>query len=77
VRLGGFEAVAQLVSAGAGAAVMPESAALRHRGPGTRVVALSDPWARRRLVICMTPQGADLHTVRALVDALLARPSGA
>lgn len=56
---------------------MPESAALRHRGPGTRVVALSDPWARRRLVICMTPQGADLHTVRALVDALLARPSGA
>lgn len=77
VRLGGFEAVAQLVAAGAGAAVMPESAAVRYRELGTRVVALSDSWARRRLLICMTPQGAELNTVRALVDALLAPPPGA
>lgn len=76
VRLGGFEAVAQLVAAGAGAAVMPESAAIRYRGLGTRVVALSDSWARRRLLICMTPQGSEMNTVRALVDALLAPPPG-
>jgi molybdate transport repressor ModE-like protein len=74
VRLGGFEAVAQLVAAGAGAAVMPESAAIRYRDLDTRVVDLSDPWARRRLLICMTPQGAELNTVCALVDALLAPP---
>lgn len=77
VRLGGFDAVAQLVAAGAGAAVMPESAATRYRDAGTRVLPLSDPWAHRRLLICITPQGAELNTVRALVDALLASPPGA
>ena len=71
VRLGGFDAIAQLVAAGAGAAVMPESAAARYGSTGTRIAALSDPWARRTLLICMTPQGAELNTVRALVDALL------
>lgn len=77
VRLGGFDAVARLVAAGAGAAVMPEGAANRYRGAGTRVLALSDPWARRRLLVCITPQGAELNTVRALVDALLDPPAGA
>jgi molybdate transport repressor ModE-like protein len=71
VRLAGFDAVARLVAAGAGAAVMPESAATRYRDPGTRVLPLSDTWASRRLLICMTPQGAELNTVCALVDALL------
>jgi molybdate transport repressor ModE-like protein len=71
VRLAGFDAVAQLVAAGAGAAVMPESAAARYRGGSTRVIALSDAWARRRLLICMTPQGSELSGVRALVEALL------
>ena len=77
VRLGGFDAVAQLVAAGAGAAVMPESAATRYRAAGTRVLPLSDPWARRQLLICITPQAADLNTVRALLDALWVSPSGA
>ncbi len=76
VRLGGFDAVAQLVAAGAGPAVMPQSAATRYRNAGTRVLPLSDAWARRRLLICVTPQGAELNTVRALVDALLASPPG-
>jgi molybdate transport repressor ModE-like protein len=71
VRLGGFDAVAQLVAAGAGAAVMPERAATRFRDPHTRVLRLSDPWAQRQLLICMTPQGAAMNSVRALVKALL------
>jgi molybdate transport repressor ModE-like protein len=71
VRLGGFDAVAQLVAAGAGAAVMPERAATRFRDPHTRVLRLSDPWAQRQLLICMTPQGAAMNSVRALVQALL------
>ena len=77
VRLGGFDAVARLVAAGAGAAVMPESAAARHGGTGTRVVALTDAWARRKLLICMTPQGGELIGVRALVEALLSPPPAA
>lgn len=70
VRLIGFDAVAQLVATGTGAAVMPESAASRYHATNTRVVALTDAWARRKLLICMTPQGAELNTVRALVEAL-------
>lgn len=71
VRLGDFDAVAQLVAAGVGAAVMPESAASRYRDASSRIVALSDAWARRKLLICVTPQGAELNGVRALVEALL------
>lgn len=71
VRLGGFDAVAHMVAAGVGAAVVPESAARRFCDPKkTRVVALTDTWARRKLVICMTPQGAGLTGVNALAQAL-------
>ena len=71
VRLSGFDAVAQLVAAGVGAAVMPESAALRFQGEATRVAALSDAWAHRKLLVCMTPQGVEFTGVRALADALV------
>ncbi len=71
VRMGGFDAIAGLVAAGVGAAVMPESAAARYGGAGTRVVALSDPWARRTLLVCMTPEGGELPSVRALAEALM------
>lgn len=70
VRLAGFDAVAQVVAAGVGAAVMPESAALRFRVDETRVALLSDGWARRKLLVCMTPEGAGLLGVRALAQAL-------
>jgi molybdate transport repressor ModE-like protein len=76
VRLGGFDAVARLVATGAGAAVMPETAATRYRDPAIRMLPLSDPWANRRLLICITREGSGLNTVRALVDALLDPPPG-
>lgn len=71
VRLIGFDAVVQLVATGAGAAVMPESAASRYHDANTRVVALTDAWARRKLLICTTQKGADLHSVQLLVAALV------
>lgn len=72
VRLGSFDAVAQMVAAGVGAAVMPQSAAARYRDEDVRVVNLSDAWARRKLLICMTPEGAQLAGVRTLAQALVA-----
>lgn len=72
VRLGSFDAVAQMVAAGVGVAVMPHSAASRFSGAGARVLALSDAWARRTLLICMTPEGAELAGVQALAQALAA-----
>ncbi|UJW82527.1 LysR family transcriptional regulator [Hydrogenophaga sp. SL48] len=71
VRLGGFDAVAELVVAGVGAAVMPESAAVRFGKAGARIVALSDAWSRRKLLVCMTTAGSELPSVCALADALL------
>ena len=76
VRLGSFDAVAQIVATGVGAAVMPESAASRHCEADSRIVALSDAWACRQLIICMTPEGSELPSVQGLADALLASRSG-
>jgi len=70
VRLSSFDAIAQVVAAGVGAAVIPERAASRYRAEGTRIAALSDGWARRKLLVCMTAQGAELTGVRALAEAL-------
>lgn len=70
-RLSGFDGVAQLVATGVGAAVMPESAALRLRNQDTRVLMLSDSWAERKLLVCMTTQGAELVGVKALADSLI------
>lgn len=70
-RLSGFDGVAQLVATGVGAAVMPESAALRLRNQDTRVLILSNGWAERKLLVCMTTQGAELVGVKALADALV------
>ena len=70
LRLASFDAVAQVVGAGVGAAVMPQSAALRFPCDGTRVVSLSDGWAHRKLLVCMTPEGAQLLGVRVLAESL-------
>lgn len=71
VRLAGYDAIAQMVAAGVGAAVMPQSAATRFRIEGTRVVALSEAWARRKLLVCMTPKGEELSGVSGLAQALV------
>lgn len=70
VRLGSFDALAKMVDAGVGAAVMPESAAARFGAAGTRVAQLTDIWSRRKLLLCTTPQGAQRPGVQALLNAL-------
>ena len=58
VRVSGFEAIARLVEAGAGVAVMPRSAAKRQMTAGLRMVALADAWARRTLRLAQRLPGA-------------------
>lgn len=72
VRVANFEAVARLVEAGAGVAVMPRSAAERWSSPRLRIVPLHEPWARRMLLICHSVQAPSLPGVRELIDALMA-----
>ncbi|WP_232665176.1 LysR family transcriptional regulator [Pseudonocardia sp. TRM90224] len=51
-RLADTASVHRAVAAGVGIAVLPEAAAV---APGLRMVPLTDPWARRNLVLCRRP----------------------
>jgi molybdate transport repressor ModE-like protein len=77
VRLGQFAAIAQLVADGVGAAVMPLSAANRWRVAPAVCVPLADAWARRRLMVCTTPQNAGRAAVQALLASLIDSGSAA
>ncbi|HEY9344375.1 MAG TPA: LysR substrate-binding domain-containing protein, partial [Inquilinus sp.] len=71
VRLGGFDAVCRMVEQGVGLAVVPETAAWRSRRSMTiRTVPLSDPWALRRLSICVRSVDALPVHARRLVEHL-------
>ena len=66
--------VMQQVALGAGAAVIPEAAARRHRGDGAlRIVGIEDPWARREpRVVVRRLEALPLHA-RRLVAHRIAR----
>ena len=71
VRLGGFDAVCRMVEQGVGLAVVPETAARRcRRSMAIRAVPLSDPWALRRLSICVRSLDALPVHARRLVEHL-------
>ncbi len=53
-RLKDFDAVCQMVAAGIGVAVIPETAAKRYAITlPIKIIQLRDPWAHRKLVICV------------------------
>ena len=69
-----FDAVCHLVASGLGIAILPKTAALPIVGAmKLRWRALSDPWARRRLLMA-TRTGPQDPAVAALAD-FLAQPS--
>ncbi|MCC8391527.1 LysR family transcriptional regulator [Paraburkholderia sp. MMS20-SJTR3] len=68
-----FDGICRMVEQGAGIGIVPATAARRYRGtPGIRTIELSDPWATRRLLICMrelqTMQRAEKALVRHLTQ---------
>jgi DNA-binding transcriptional LysR family regulator len=67
-----FDAVAAMVQAGAGVAVMPISAAQRQAQTKLRIVELAKPWARRRLLIFSAPRARNTQAVVALIRLLAA-----
>jgi DNA-binding transcriptional LysR family regulator len=71
VRVSSFDAVARLVEASVGVAVVPPSAAQRWRKAALQIAPLRDAGARRRLLICSTKQARAQPGVRLLVRALL------
>ncbi|NML31164.1 LysR family transcriptional regulator [Paraburkholderia antibiotica] len=68
-----FDGVCRMVEQGAGIGIVPATAAKRYRGtPGIRTIELSDPWATRRLLICMR----DLQTMPRAEKALVRHLAG-
>lgn len=72
-RLKDFDAICQMVAAGVGVAVVPEAAARRcAKTMSIKRVALRDPWAMRRLVICVRSLKALPRPAQQLVGYLRA-----
>ena len=71
VRLRGFDAACRMVERGVGVSVVPEAAARRcRRGGAIGLVPLTDPWAVRRLVVCVRRLEALPAHARRLVEHL-------
>jgi DNA-binding transcriptional LysR family regulator len=71
VRLPGFDALCRVVESGIGVAVVSHTAALRCRkSMAIRIVPLADPWARRRLRLCVKAARDLPAPARSLLDHL-------
>jgi DNA-binding transcriptional LysR family regulator len=70
-RMAGFEAVCRMVETGAGIAVVPMASASRSRhSMKISIVRLADPWAKRRLAICVRRLATLPAGARRLVEHL-------
>jgi DNA-binding transcriptional LysR family regulator len=70
-RVTSFDAVCRMVEARVGLGIVPEVSARRCiRGMSIEFVRLSDPWAKRRLAICVNRLDALPAPARRLVDHL-------
>ena len=75
IRVGSFDAVCRLVEAGVGIGIVPEAAARRcRRSMAIRSIRLRDPWAERRLTICVREARALPAAARRLVEHLRRLP---
>ena len=74
VQVKSFDVVAKLIQAGLGIGVLPEAAARAFAAPmGLRLVALTDPWARRGMFVAVRQLDALPAPARLLVEHLAQR----
>ena len=75
LQVRGFDAIAQLVEAGLGVAVMPAAVALRFAQLfSIKVLALSEPWAQRDYLLAVRTQEVLPAVLQRFVDALCPAP---
>lgn len=77
IRVDSFATQCRLVATGAGIALMPRAAAQRHaRQLPVVLVALTDPWARSSLRVCLRDPAALSADARRLLAVLQSGPAG-
>ena len=71
IQVTGYDALCLMVAAGLGVGVMPRGSAALYSGAlAIRTVTLAEPWARRRLVLCVRSYESLSSVSRLLVDHL-------
>jgi len=71
IRADGFDGVMRMVARGAGLAIVPLAAVERWTGePPFKSIALQEPWAQRKLLLCARDFAALPGYARALLHAL-------
>jgi DNA-binding transcriptional LysR family regulator len=77
IAVSGYEAALRVVRAGLAICVAPlDIAAIHARASGLRTIALDEPWARRRFVLCLRDEAALSPAARLLVAFLAGRAQG-
>jgi DNA-binding transcriptional LysR family regulator len=71
VQVKSFDVVAKMIQAGLGIGILPEAAARAFAAPmGLRLVKLTDPWATRKMYVCIRNRASLPAPARLLVDHL-------
>ena len=71
VQVKSFDVLARMVQAGLGIGVLPEAAAKTFgRSMGLRFISLADPWASRKMYVCVRQYASLPAPARQLVDHL-------
>lgn len=71
IQVTSFDALCLMVAAGMGVGVMPrKSAQLYLRSLGVKSITLAEPWARRKLVLCVRSDAVLSSASQLLVDHL-------
>ncbi|MBV7427252.1 MULTISPECIES: LysR family transcriptional regulator [unclassified Acidovorax] len=75
IQVTSYDALCLMVNAGLGVGVMPRGSAALYQGKlAVRTLTLNEPWAHRRLALCVRSEEALSSVARLLVDHLRSPP---
>jgi len=76
VQVAGYDAIARMVASGAGIGVLPRSALSVNSYDQTRIIELSDSWARHDIRVCVRRESIEKNIYQEkLVEVLCSQPT--